>query len=204
MKKFYALVLAVLLLLPVGSLADTRLIPKSGGGAGGAGSLTLIETKVLSSAQTTVTFSGLDGNTDGIYYFDFKIKQAAAAAATVVWRPNGATTNLRSDSWNMGNFTTPDQTVLQLHKITDTIAQNLYLHVFGFINAKKNAGGQTQVLSYTAEYLIIDATTPGEGGGKVAGFWNETSTNLTSIDVVISQTNGFAVGSTFSLYKYAT
>jgi hypothetical protein len=202
MSKVYALILA--LLLTVGqAFADTRIIPKSGGGAGGAGSLTLIETKVLSSAQTTVTFSGLDGNTDGIYYFDFKIKQAAAVASTVVWRPNGLTTNLRSDSWNMGNFTTPDQTVLQLHKITDTIAQNFYLHVFGFINAKKNAGGQTQILSYTAEYLIIDGVTPGEGGGKCAGFWNETATNLTSIDVVISQTNGFGVGSTFSLYKYA-
>ena len=38
---------------------------------------------------------------------------------------------------------------------------------------------------------------------NVVGLWNETSTNITSLDIVADAANGIGDGSVISLYKYA-
>ena len=165
--------------------------------AGGGSGLTLIETKTVTSDVTDVTFSGLDGDTDGVYLLVFRLK--AAASGAVVLQMNGATTNhsgaqavIRADAasfyggtgtWRFANPSNGDVYSGEVR-----------------ISAKSSINGVGQRRQYW-----------GQSGGHsgsysqyywYGGEWDDTSTNITSIVIHAEVASAIANGSQFSLFKY--
>jgi hypothetical protein len=173
-------------------------------GSGGGG-LTLVEAKTITSNSTTVTFSGLDGDTDGIYLLLGRIVNASGASPFYSWRPNNVTTNQlgQLSQFYNGNTNFVQQTsTLSFANINSGNTISFEMKIF----AKSNPNGQAVVRQYTGTTSgAIIAGTPGTNpvSGTVGGQWNDTSTNITSIVIVSDQTNGIGNGSTIALYKYA-
>lgn len=168
-------------------------------GVSAGGGLSLVENKIITSAVTSVTFSGLNGNTDGVYKLLAQIKNGANALTFYTVRPNGQTTNLSTiyHTDNGGGSSNNTDTVWYLcgadalswgegeallHAIqsSHSVSQNrTFQSMSGYSN-----GGNLQIL-------------------RTVGLWNESSTNITTIDVVATQTNGIGDGSVIGLYKFA-
>lgn len=169
--------------------------------SGGSGALTLIEHTTIASNTQTVTFSGLDGNTDGEYLLITKLLNSSGAAPFYVIRPNAATTNYRSsqqyaqgNSFIGANYT--DKLVIAFANANATWVQTKHT-----ILPRKSASGVAQPLIYRGEFMNDDGTNVyvGSNGGR----WNETSTNTTSLDVRCESANGIGAGSELWLYKLA-
>ncbi len=164
--------------------------------SGGSG-LTLVEKKTITANSTTVTFSGLNGDTDEVYLLVGRIK--ASATGGLVLRPNGATTNLTSaqnavsagsnfpgstSTWRFLNPNSGDvysfSATINASKVNNSVAmrRDFFSHAGGY-------NGSNAIL-FTA-----------------GGDWNETSTNITSLDIVSETATGIGDGSTLALYKYA-
>lgn len=163
-------------------------------GAGG-GSLELVDDQTLSGAATSVTLSGLDGDTDEVYLLLYRIIKNVVATINTDLRPNGVTTNRTTyldyiGSAGAGAANTTDW------------------HIGG--NGSGGTGG------VEAGCLWLDAKTGARRTGcgewvisdggthQIVRFmidWTDTAANITTLDVVCDQANGFGAGSFFRLYK---
>lgn len=182
---------------PVTTTITNAIIYDERLGSGAPAGLTLIERKILTANATTSTFSGLDGNTDGAYFLRAHIKNNAGADATYTMRPNGLTTNqghvvLQTDGTNI---TTAIGSTLPIGVVQAAAFCDSYTE----FNAKANPNSQAYARGgmsrsgglFTAiDYIILHHLR-----------WNETSTNITSIDIVSNQTNGLGNGSELELYR---
>jgi hypothetical protein len=172
--------------------------PRSAGttatSSSGSGALELIQDQTLTVAGTSVTFSGLDGDTDEVYFLTFRAIKAVVATIAVTLRPNGITTNQVTRATVAGSGTgTISTSTLQIvanggpttgdtdHGTVTLDAKTGALRT-GRLNSLEAAGSAV---------FIID--------GAIS--WNETATNITSLDVVCDQANGLAAGSYFRLYR---
>lgn len=168
--------------------------------AGGTPGLTLVERKTITANTTTVTFSGLDGNTDGTYLLTGKIINNSGAAPFYAMRPNGATTNLKSNlAYNSGsgysqaNGTTGRIFFSQANGTANTFQQ--------IIHAKKNTHSIAQPAIAMGSFTAFDGSN--QAIPAFTGWvWDETSTNITSLDIVCESANGIGDGSELCLYKY--
>lgn len=187
-----------------GDFGTTGQVPTSSGGGAmtwttpGGGALTLIQKQTVTSTQTTITFSGLDGNTDEVYLLHFRII-GAGSAATCALRPNGATTNLTiARVYNGGSDTGSAEWVMTSNVQTSDTAWG-DITIFAKDNPNSVATKRTMVGQ-------VGQTTGGGSSAALivneAGIWNETSTNITSFDITCGTSN-IGSGSTFALYKYA-
>ena len=167
---------------------------------GGGGDLTLVEHKTTTANTTTVTFSSLDGNTDGTYKLQGKIIQNGSGTAALLMRPNGATTNLLSSlgsffSNTNGSNATSDLTLLFTNASGQAASFEITIH------ARKNANSVAQIFTYNGT-----SSNPRIGTSNftniTGGAWDESSTNVTSIDLVSGISSGIGSGSEFWLYKY--
>lgn len=164
--------------------------------ASGGGGLVLVEKKLITSAVTDVTFSGLDGNTDEVYVLKARINVAVTSTFTV--RPNGASTNLTiARLYNGGSDTSSTEWVC-----TGSIANtevgwlDITIHAKANPNSvatRRTMNGQSGMTASSAASLIVN----------LAGVWNETSTNITSLVIHGVVASSIGDGSTFALYKYA-
>src|SRR5512135_1493819 len=80
--------------------------------SGTVSGLTLIERQVVTTSVTSVTFSGLNGDADGVYLLLLRLKAATASTAVISIQPNGVTTNQNSRLWF--STSTTDDTILRL------------------------------------------------------------------------------------------
>lgn len=171
-------------------------------GGGGGGGITLVEHKTVTTNSTTVTFSGLDGNTDGIYRLVYKIKNASGATPNYFWHPTGVATNLHSrkgyTNTTDGTFTSNTHTDLILGFSN---VNNTWLGGSIDIMARKNPNSVASPLTYNGTAFNYDGTV--NWAFFLGGEWTETSTNLTSLDVISASANGIGNGSELWLYKYA-
>ena len=166
------------------------------------GGLALVERKLITAHATTVTFSGLDGNTDEVYRLIMRLLNKAGASVKYVMNPNGETTNLSSNfaynglagvnaaTWQLSSNTAAD--------LTDNNWANYSVDIW----AKNDPNSIAAIRQYHGD-LGVATTTPAAARGQFSGVWNETSSNLTSLDIVSSVANGIGNGSTLVLYKYA-
>ena len=169
-------------------------LPSWAAAAGGGGDLELVEKKTLGAAATTVTFSGLDGDTDGIYYLFFQFDAANTFNGDI--RPNGTTSNLSIQRSRVSGSSYAG-TRISSWQVVQAAAGN---HFWG---AYRIGADKTGTLSRG-----IDGLTNRDSAGSAilythAGNWSETSTNITSIDIVASVANSFSSGGKFWLYKLA-
>ena len=164
--------------------------------ASSGGGLILVEKKLLVAHATTVTFSGLDGDTHELYRLIARMVNSSGNTTGYVWRPNGETTNL-SSKFSYINATDQTPSTLQLSGDTQDITNGSYWYFTIDIIAKKDPNAIAMPRYYTG--------TAGNGAASalLQGKWNETATNLTSIVIVAADTDGIGNGSTFALYRYA-
>jgi hypothetical protein len=168
--------------------------------AGGGGAMTLVERKTISSATTTVTFSSLDGDNDHNYILRGRVVNTLGSASIGLY-PNNDTT--------AGNYS---YQFLQGSGSSATAGQG----------ASSTYGMQicsTRGSGYPAKFRMdIDAATGVDRIGIVekaemssasaidyisptAYAWNNTASNITSLVVTASATNGLGSGTILELYK---
>lgn len=185
-----------------GSFADGSyfsLYKYSQSAGAGSGGLTLVEQKNITSAAQDSTFSGLDGDNDGIYYLIGRIKNASGSTCAYTLQPNGISTNqasIRQFAHNSGGGV--DQTSNLRLAETETGVTIAGSWNFNPLKVQNSVALQR---FYWGQYTGFSATVV---NGQVSGRWNETSTNVTSLVVHADNSNCIGDGSTLGLYKYAT
>lgn len=195
-------------------------------GGGGGGDLELVsEQTVAGSAVSTITFSGLDGETDGVYEIAFHLKRAAATVGTnsrILCLPNGSTGGSQSGVMTQWPDTSAQAQIAfdppgSDARITVTNGMSFSANadeVWGFIRiwAQRNAAGATQHFrSFTARagQSFFNGGAPAGSDFRrwwYQGYWQDDTTNITSIDLVTVNTSsvallGWDVGSTAQLWK---
>ena len=177
-------------------MSGTTLNASGGGGGGG---LTLVEHKTITGNTTTVTFSGLDGNTDGVYRLIAKILNNSGGTPFYKIAPNGATTNIIGQQL-YGSGASPSASGQAFLTIGFANANAKWFRASIDIDARKNPNSIASPMTYSGTFFNFDGTNP--FAGTVGGEWTETSTNITTLDVVSSIASGIGDGSELWLYKY--
>jgi len=156
----------------------------------------------LAAAVTSLTISNLNGDTDKEYRIISRLVSGAANTNFYVRPNNDAGTGTYGEQWINGANTT-----LAAYRQTTGI---------GFYNHYElNASGQVNfadlVLYAKSGYIRSGITKYMDGVvggaivnvGSVAGCWNNTADNITSIVIAADQTNGLGIGSRFILLRRA-
>ena len=149
----------------------------------------LVWGQTITSAVTSVTSPTLDGNTDKGYIVVFDIVSGSASQTTFSLFANGDTTNTNYET-QLGN-------TAQLSSAVIVNTNSGYGKFFGFIGSAP-VGNLAANLSYTAFNNLSSLS-------QVSIAWHKkaTVTNLTSITLTASQTNGIGINSSFRLIPFA-
>ncbi len=189
----------------VKNLADgTFTFDNAGSGGAGTG-WELVEKKVIASDLTSITFSGLDGDTDEHYMLVAHETPLTTAGGdyTITMRPNGATTlqqtHLEAVPSSSGIRFTANHPDLRWRGVYQR-AIGLVINTTMWFHAKSgdvrvlhtNNGGSRAPPKVFPSGLGVESST---------GVWDDTSANITSIDIVASVAGGIATGSVYCLYK---
>ena len=178
-------------------------------GTGGVGTgWELVEKKVIGSDTTSITFSGLDGDTDEQYMFIMHENPLTSAGANyqITIRPNGATTLQQTQSMAIpsssgfilhSNFTDLRWRIQYQRALELVVDTTLWFHAKSgnvrLLHCTSGAGGGIQ--NPFPSGLGIEITT---------GQWDDQNANITFIDIVASVAGGLGAGSIYWLYKKST
>ncbi len=173
-----------------------------GGGGPGSAAWELVEKKDIASAVTSITFSGLDGDTDEQYMMLYRIRTPGATTLAFTMRPNGITANQNTVIRTLSSSGTAATSVFPSLRIVGG-GTSIVKQWNGLLYFDAQTG--TTARQFFAHNTIrISSTSMGFGGlrsDEVVGSWDDTTTNITSLDIVCDLTNGIGIGSQFSLYK---
>lgn len=171
-----------------------------GGFLGGApaGGLKLLERKAISGAAvTSTTFSGLAGDTELVYLLLGKVTEAAGSAANIELIFNGTATS----ATDCQRINAEGATIAAVRVADETpLAQ---------VSANGEARFSAIIWAATGELRGYYSQCAQDLGAAIinrlwSGSWDDTSTEVTSLQVLSNQTNGIGVGSAFELYQLAT
>jgi len=153
----------------------------------------------LASAATSVTISGLDGNTDTLYELRARIVNGYNGACGIYLRPNNDTTDTHyggqkiygSDSSAAANHNSG--AAYYFNGGFSTLNQLSFTNCFmysksGFIRVWINTGAEA-----------ISGTTVGYAD-LFGNVWNNTADNITSLVLFATQASGLGVGTTIELW----
>lgn len=163
--------------------------------------LTLIEKKTITTGTTTVTFSSLDGDADEVYLLIGRIKNGTGSDSDYFLRPNGISTN--QETTELAWF--PFSTVVGVNANLILLfleASNIGSYTMTF-HAKRSSNSVAMSRLFTGQFTEHDVAGVSAVGEMTAGFWNETSTNVTSLDIVATTASAIGDGSELLLYKVA-
>ncbi len=153
----------------------------------------LVQNQVLVADTDTITFSGLDGDNDGIYYLVIQGIKGGAGLTTYSLQPQGSNTNCTSCT-----FFIPIGT------------QTAYPSDIVFVKSGSGDGATfTAVMTITAKtgalrMVVSDGIEFGAGASfrtVMGGTWNDNSTNITSLVLKADVANAFKAGTIATLYK---
>ena len=178
------------------------LFGEPGGGGGGVGTgWQLIEVKDITVDATTVTFSGLDGDADGEYMLLFRFRTSQALEVFYTIEPNGISANqntIRQIIIATGVSTSTFPTLLLASAGTNTDKQWIGIVYFD----AKTGTTVRQIISESSTRLTnLTIAAGGLRRSTFAGSWDDTTTNITSLDIVSDIANGIGSGSQLCLYK---
>jgi hypothetical protein len=159
----------------------------------------------VTSDQTTVTFGAsgdgvfqraLDGNVDEVYEIIGSWKPPSVASQAIHIRPNGISTGQES-TWNYHNGSANSSNQEAGLVLQRTAFAN---DTEGFVRTIFDAAtGKARQLSGTES---IHGNGSGQNAGRtITGVWTDTSTNITSLDLVCATASGIKTGSKFWLYR---
>lgn len=156
----------------------------------------LVEEKNLTEAATSVTFSGLSGNTDEMYMLNARIINGYNGGSVVIVRPN--------------NDTGANYGIQQLSAVNSSIGAyggggEEYFYG-GYCAAQNQLVNLTMLLYAKSGYVrtVINPVAQTISGTTVEGYyfraqsWNNTNNEITSIVV---SSNGLGAGTYIALYK---
>lgn len=166
----------------------------------GFGGLQFIDKILVTSASTTVTFSALNGDNDEVYLMTGRIIIPSGGTPWFTWQPNSIATNQTSIRFyaNAGGSATSDRTDLMILQGVGGTTVSFYMTIW----AKKTSHGVSMTRSYRGDWRARYGSNA-EAVGTMSGMWDETSTNITSIDIVSDTASKIGDGSEFVLYRYA-
>jgi hypothetical protein len=157
--------------------------------------LRLIETKAILAAVTSVTFSGLAGDSDGVYWLLFRCAGQGAGASLFI-RPNGISTNQDNVVMQYNGAADAHATSADLRFAASDAANDIIIgHCLFFAATGLERGGVSHNMSQVG--AATDTL-----GRAYAFIWNEAATAITSLEVHSTTASGLTVGSVLSLYKY--
>lgn len=140
--------------------------------------------RILTAAATSVSFTGLKGNQSKIYRFFCRIISAGAAAVITI-EPNGVSTDQFTRS--IENAAAGSTATLRIGEVETT--QSCFID--GMLWAKTGAS------RYFVSRAMISSTRVWSSGGQ----WNESSTEITSLNFVCNVAANMAAGSEFQLLE---
>lgn len=169
----------------------------------------LVERKEITTAVASVTFSGLNGETDEIYKLFGRIRHTVIlATGAFELRPNGITTNQFTRGY--GVDLTPTATTFSSSKLTlarnNVSASQPHFIAFEAILWARRTVTNTFFRMFMSNGVTADSGLPSPGltfaADSFRGTWIETATIITSL--VVADPLGtltIGVGSTLALYK---
>ncbi len=181
--------------------AKGRITAAANGSGGGGGGLTLVEHKTITSNSTTVTFSGLDGNSDAEYLLLGKIKNNSSSGTFDYFtiQPNAGAANQVSAQ----NFLSATSTLSGGARTDLPVAFANNAGKFASFNCHIHARITVNAVTLPISYECMGGTV--DGGTKYT-FWmsgqDTTGVNMTTMDFVGSAANALGDGSELWLYKY--
>jgi hypothetical protein len=177
-------------------------INQSTSGLLNSGGWQLIEDKLFSTAATSHTFSGLDGDTDQEYRLVSRIVNGHTPESIGVYlRPNNDTgTNY---GWQ---YLCGKSTIASANRYTTEVGLLLFLYGITALNSSSlsdtilyaQSGSVRTAITKVAE--DISGTTVSDVL-SLGTSWNNTLDNITSLTVTASQTDGLGVGTHLFLFK---
>jgi hypothetical protein len=191
--------------------ADTDWTAWSTGGGGGGDLVLVSEQTVAGAAVDRFTFGGLDGEADGVYEIAFHCKRALVGTNNnILVLPNGSTGGSQSGVITQWAALGAQTQIARDPAGTDariTASDGMTFSadaddVWGFVKiwAQRNAAGATQ---HNRSFTIRCGQSFFNGD---QGYWQDSSTNITSIDLVTTDSVsgallGWDIGSTAQLWK---
>lgn len=167
-------------------------------GALKAGNWQIVNEQTLAAAATSVTISGLDGDTDEEYLIYYRFIAGSGSNTTVRFYPNNDTTDANY-GW---------QGLVGANSTASAVFANLaQLNNGSFVSGDTDFGRirffakSGRVRTYLVDSFDKGASTTIGGAVTSGRMWNDTSNNVTSIVFTANQTNGLGIGSYFLILK---
>lgn len=161
----------------------------------------LVEKKLITSDVTSVSFTGLDGNTDEVYKLFGRIVMNTATNFYNL-QPNGISANQNNRSvqlFGTGGGSTSSATLLLARTQGSSEVLVTFEATFWAKN-NPNAIAVNRVLQ--GQYSFLTATgVQTQGPGITESVWDDDTTNVTSLDIVSANASDIRDGSTIALYK---
>lgn len=173
---------------------DGRITAAANGGGGGGGGMSLVSTiTVTGAAATTITASGLDLATDGLYHIVFSVGNATASALVISMFYNADTTatNYQNQTLYSGGTTTSSARANTARLIE--LAASSY--AAGFIDISRDLSGRPRA-TYTN-----NRDEPTAIGLQQGSHIRTNTANVTSITFTSSVANSLAIGTVFKIFK---
>jgi hypothetical protein len=170
------------------------------------GGLEYMDRVEVSADTNSVTFGAsgdgelqraLDGDVDGVYFIKYYVKHTADD--DICLRPNGASTNQTSQRTTLESSrgTHSDRLVL----LEGGSTMPWYGEGYCYLDARTSIGGVARARTYHA-WQYFEGSAAQLYGRMVSGKWNETSTNITSLEIATFAGNNYiGAGSVFELYR---
>mgnify|MGYP006921303880 CR=1 FL=1 len=157
----------------------------------------------ITTACTSVTFSGLDGDTDEEYEIRGLFVCGSGTGPYYIIRPNNDSGNNYGEQFFTGYATT-----IEANRYTPT--NGIYISDFrtlpGCISkAVFNLFAKSGFVRTALGKVANSITTTTVGHAWLTGqSWNNIADNITSLVVLATETNGIGVGSVIELYRKVT
>jgi len=167
----------------------------SGGGVGG---MTKIADVVVSTAKSSHTFADLNGDVDKRYIVKTRVINDLGVASVLFIRPNNDTGNNYSRQLIDANVSTIS--AAQAPAISDVAiakTEGDTLVAFGKATIDARTGTDRAI----SAHRFSEASTDQAGKTLIIDYlWHDDDSNITSIELTASQTNGIGVGSILELW----
>jgi len=167
---------------------------------GASGALELVEFANITSAITEYTFTGLDGDNAFVYTLLCRLVNGAASTSSYYLEPNNTATNQDSvrhvfanDGTHLVNLAGAGMR-FGIALAAQTYVVNLKFHAL--TGAPRLYVGNNSGYNNPASLETVCE--------QWVGRWNESVTNITSLDVRATVANGLGAGSYLALYRHKT
>lgn len=175
----------------------------SGPGAAGGGEWALVERKELAADATTVTFSGLNANADGVYQLIFHINNNTSPTVSAIYtiRPNGVTADQEFEQIT-GSAGTVGASTGSVMRIGVAGANDRFSRGSAMLYLDTGPDAD-QVRLGSVVGCDEDGSDPSDSTilRFLASIWNDSTGNVTSLVVVSDQTNGLGDGTVLALFR---